>query len=198
MPARVIGRSGLFGIGSKASIIGAESFGQKLEAETRLVISTILANVGLPPALLSLNIQSAGAESYARQSIILLQSLLDDMHQTLSDAWNNSFWKVVQQLEGMPSPPLMRFERPRLLETVLEEQGRELRFKNDVEEVVMGIRPVEWLVQKCGAKEAADPQVLEDMIEQRRMKPQDGEQPSGDDLQTTKGTDEKAVNNKTL
>ena len=184
--------------GTKASIIGAESFGQKLEAETRLVISTILANVGLPPALLSLNIQSAGAESDARQSIILLQSILDDMQETMAAAWNNSFWKVVQQLEGMPTPPVMRFERPRLLETFLEQQGRELQFANDLNEVVMGIRPIEWLVQKCGAKEAADPEALEAMIEQRRAKPQDDEQPAGDDLQTTKGTDERATNNKSL
>lgn len=181
-----------------AKIIGAESFGQKMEAETRLVISTILANVGLPPALLSLNIQSAGAESYARQSIILLQSILDDMQATMADAWNNSFWKVVQQLEGLPSAPVMSFHRPRLLESFLEEQGRELRFNNDLNEVVAGIRPPQWLVQKCGAKEAADLQALEQMIEQRRMKSQEDEKPSGNDIENTKVTDQKATNNNTL
>lgn len=185
--------------GTKASIIGTESFGQKTEAESRLVISMILARIGLPPPLLSLNIQSAGAESYARQSIILLQSLLDDLQQTLADAWNNSFWRMIQILEGFPTAPKMSFHRPRLLETLMVEEGRELQFQNDMNEVVAGIRPLEWLVQKCGAKEAADPQALQAMIEQRRSKPQEDEQQSsGDKLENTKGTDEIASNNKSL
>ena len=71
--------------GTEVKIIGAESFGQRFSDETKLVISNILAAVGIPPALLHVTIQnSAGAESYARQSIIAMQTMIDEIQRSIA------------------------------------------------------------------------------------------------------------------
>jgi len=188
--------------GTEISIIGAESFGQRFADESRMVISQILSAVGLPPALLNVVIQSSvGTESYVRQSIIALMSQIDEMQRALAHAWNRSFWRVVQRMERMPEAPVMSFERPRLLEQSIEEQARDLRFQNDVREVVHGIRPVEWLAQRCGATDADDIEVLRKQIENARSmsEPQPLSTPDSATADSnTKVTDARASNNQEL
>ena len=92
--------------GTEVKIIGAESFGQRFADETRLVISNILAALGIPPALLHVTIQSsAGAESYARQSIIAMTTMIDEIQRSIASAWNKTFWPMVQKMERMPVTP---------------------------------------------------------------------------------------------
>jgi len=182
-------------------IIGSESFGQRFADETRLVIQNILAAVGIPPALLHVVTQaSGGAESWVRQSVISLQSMLDNIQEATATAWNQSFWKIVQRLEGMPVTPVMSFEKPRLLEQLQEEKGREARFNNDLKEVVFGIRDEEWLSQRCGATQTADPEALQEAIERARENPNDMQEISNEETNSnsqTKSTDERATNNTT-
>lgn len=185
--------------GTDIKIIGAESFGQRFADETKLVISNILAAVGIPPALLHVTIQSsAGAESYARQSIISMQTMLDEIQRSIASAWNKSFWPVVAMLEGMPETPVMGFEKPRLLEQSIEETARDLRFNNDLREVVYGIRPLEWLVQRVGATNADDIQALKQQVENAREGITQESTPMGDENKSdsnTKVTDERATKN---
>lgn len=189
--------------GVDIKIIGAESFGQRFADETRLVVSNILAAVGIPPALLHVQIQaSAGAESYARQSIIAMQTMIDEIQRSVATAWNKRFWQIVQRIEGMPVAPVMGFERPRLLEQSIEETARDLRWKNDFREVVAGIRPLEWLVQRVGATGADDIAALREMVENARASgmPQDDQSkpPEAKSDSQTKVTDERATKNKEL
>lgn len=189
-------------VGTEVKIIGAESFGQRFADETKLVISNILACVGIPPALLHVTIQnSAGAESYARQSIIAMQTMIDEIQRSISAAWNKSFWPMVARMEGMPTTPLMGFERPRLLEQTIEEAAREARRKNDVEEVVMGIRPMEWLAQRMGVSAIDDLDALGDYIDRLRMSAEIEDStvnPSNDASSNTKVTDQRATSNTSM
>ena len=179
--------------GSEVKIIGAESFGQRFADESRMVISQILSAVGLPPALLNVVIQSSvGTESYVRQSIIALMSQIDEIQRSLAHSWNSSFWKVVQRMERMPVAPTMGFEKPRLLEQQIEEQARDLRFRNDLREVVHGIRPIEWLAQRCGISEADDLDALQEQIENARSMSEPQDLSTSETMPTTKGTDERA------
>lgn len=184
--------------GCDVRIIGAESFGQRFADETRLVIQSILAAVGLPPALLHVVTQaSGGAESWVRQSVISLQSILDNIQDSVSTAWNQSFWRIVQQIEGLPVLPKMEFEAPRLLEMLQEEKAREAKRINDLWEVTAGIRPPEWLAQQCGADAVFDSSALNTFIEGQRMSPQDKDISAEETNKTgqTKYTDERASNN---
>lgn len=178
-------------------VIGGETLGVKVADETRLVVSMILAAVGIPPALLHVTITgSVGTESYARQSILVMQSMLDNIQDSVATAWNTSFWPLIQRLEGFPVTPVMSFEKCRLLEQQLEEQARALRWENDLTEVRYGIRPPEWLAQRCGADEAYDPDLLNEKIAEEPEAP-----PTPDAARaqsTTKGTDERATGNKEL
>jgi hypothetical protein len=181
--------------GSEVKIIGAESFGQRFADESRMVISQILSAVGLPPALLNVVIQSSvGTESYVRQSIIALMSQIDEIQRSLAHSWNSSFWKIVQRMERMPEAPIMGFEKPRLLEQQIEEQARDLRWKNDLREVVHGLRPIEWLALRCGVSEADDLQALQEQIDNARSMSEPQEL-STETMPTTKGTDERASGN---
>lgn len=182
--------------GSEVKIIGAESFGQRFADESRMVISQILSAVGLPPALLNVVIQSSvGTESYVRQSIIALMSQIDEIQRSLAHSWNSSFWRIVQRMERMPVAPVMGFEKPRLLEQQIEEQARDLRFKNDLREVVHGIRPVEWLAQRCGVSEADDLAALQEQIDNARSMSEPQELSTSETMPTTKATDERASGN---
>lgn len=187
--------------GVEVKIIGAESFGQRFADETRLVIQNILAAVGIPPALLHVVTQaSGGAESWVRQSVISLQSMLDNIQEATANAWNQSFWPIVQRIEGMPVAPVMSFEKPRLLEQLQEEKGREARFNNDLKEVVFGIRPAEWLAQRTGATGVDDPAALNEAIERARDNPNSMQDISNEETNSnsnTKTTDERASNNTT-
>lgn len=185
--------------GNEIKIIGAESFGQRFADESRMVISQILSAVGLPPALLNVVIQaSVGTESYVRQSVIALMSQIDEVQRNLAHAWNRSFWKVVQRIERMPELPKMSFERPRLLEQQIEEQARDAAFKNDLREVVYGIRPIEWLALRCGASSTDDLEALQEQVENQRALSEPQELSSSDSANTTKATDERATNNTNL
>jgi len=183
--------------GVEVKIIGGETLGVKVADETRLVVSMLLAAVGIPPALLHVTITgSVGTESYARQSILVMQSMLDNIQEATAAAWNTSFWRIVQRLEGMPVAPQMSFEKPRLLEQQIEEQARALRWENDLTEVRYGIRAPEWLAQRCGADEAYDPDLLADKIEEEPEAPATPDAARAES--TTKGTDERATGNKEL
>lgn len=188
-------------VGVDVKVIGGETLGIKVADETRLVVSMVLAAVGIPPALLHVVITgSVGTESYARQSILVMQSMLDNIQEATAAAWNTSFWPLVQRLEGLPVLPAMSFEKPRLLEQQIEEQARQLRWDNDVREVVAGIRPAEWLAQRCGADEPDDAAALDDFVERQRSQPEpQSDKPDAAKSQsTTKGTDATASNNKAL
>ena len=188
--------------GTEVKIIGAESFGQRFADETRLVISNILAALGIPPALLHVTIQSsAGAESYARQSIIAMQTMIDEIQRSIANAWNKTFWTMVQKIERMPITPVMGFEKPRLLEQSIEETARDLRFQNDLREVVFGIRPMEWLVQRVGATTTDDIAALRQQVARAREglsapSPNKGDENKADS--NTKITDERATKNVSL
>jgi hypothetical protein len=188
--------------GVEVKIIGAESFGQRFADETRLVVSNILAAVGIPPALLHVTIQSsAGAESYARQSVIAMQTMIDEEQRSLAAAWNKSFWPMVAAMEGWPEVPKMAFEKPRLLEQLQEEQARALRWENDEKEVVAGIRDEQWMVQRCGANDPADETKLKAYFDAKRkqLSQPDAKTPEGIKADsTTKVTDERATNNTSL
>lgn len=188
--------------GTEVKIIGAESFGQRFSDETKLVISNILAAVGIPPALLHVTIQnSAGAESYARQSIIAMQTMIDEIQRSIAAAWNKSFWPMVQRIEGMPTTPMMGFEKPRLLEQTIEEQAREARRNNDIEEVVMGIRPMEWLAQRMGVSEIDDLEALKEYVAKLREmadKQSPLKNPSNEASSNTKITDQRATGNTSI
>ncbi len=186
--------------GTEIKIIGAESFGQRFADETRLVISNILAALGIPPALLHVTIQSsAGAESYARQSIIAMQTMIDEIQRSIAAAWNKTFWPMVARMERMPITPIMGFEKPRLLEQSIEESARDLRFQNDLREVVFGIRPMEWLVQRVGASSVNDIAALKQQVEKARAEITNspagnkGDENKADS--NTKVTDERATKN---
>lgn len=187
--------------GCEIKIIGAESFGQRFADETRLVIQSILAAVGIPPALLHVVTQaSGGAESWVRQSVISLQSILDNIQLSLATAWNRSFWNIVQRLEGMPTTPVMEFEAPRLLEALQEEKARESQWNNDLREVLFGIRPPEWLAQRCESPEVFDPSALEQMISTARQSyspVKDSPSEQTNIAESSKYTDEKASGNAT-
>ncbi len=183
--------------GVDIKIIGAEGFGQKFESETRLLISTILSNVGIPPALLNVNIQSAGTESYARQSIICFQTQLGNMQDACAEAWNKSFWRTVQVLEGMPITPKMTFTRPRLLEELQEQKAREAKRVNDWWEVLKG-RDIEWFIQRLGANEEEfDINILRaEVIRAREQGTEDKiSNPETNAGASTKITDEQASSN---
>lgn len=187
--------------GVDVRVIGGETLGVKVADETRLVVSMILAAVGIPPALLHVVITgSVGTESYARQSILVMQSMLDNIQEATAAAWNTSFWPLIQQLEGLPALPVMAFDKPRLLEQQIEEQARQLRWDNDVREVVAGIRPAEWLAQRCGADEPDDPDALAEFVERQRSQPEP--EPNTPDAakskSITKGSDDAASNNKNI
>lgn len=183
--------------GVEVKIIGAESFGQKFESETRLLISTILSNTQIPPALLNVNIQSAGTESYARQSVICFTTLLNNLQDACAAAWNKSFWPLAQQLYGLRTTPKMTFERPRLLEQQQEEKAREAKRLNDWWEVVKG-RDIEWFVQRLGAKaEEFDLSILKEQVEREREQ-NVADEISNDETNanaSTKLTDEQATGN---
>lgn len=156
-------------VGVEAKILGADGFGVKYAEELRAVLSMILSSFSLPAALLNVVIQpSVGTESFVRQQVISLQSLISQQQDAIAQAWNTSFWRIVQQLEGFPVAPIMYFERPRLLEQLQEEQARELRFANDLREVTAGIRSPAWLAAQCDSEEIDDPDALDEFIEQQR------------------------------
>ncbi len=182
--------------GVEINIIGAESFGQKFEAETRLLISTILSSIGLPPALMHVNIQSAGTESYARQSILCLQTMLSTLQESLAKSWNQSFWPLVQQLYGMKTAPKMCFDKPRLLEQQQKEAARQAYEQNDWNEVLKG-RSLEWYILRRDASlDEYDITVLQQAIEQARIQPQSesNTNPNTNKKSTTKLTDESLSN----
>lgn len=185
--------------GVDIKIIGAESFGQRFADETRLVVSQILACVGIPPAILNVVIQgSGGAESYLRQSVISMQTLLNNIQESAASAWNQSFWPIVQRMENLPALPVCSFERPRLLEQEQEEHARELKHNNDWREAVKGVRSAKWFVQQCGADEADDIAALEDQIDKARQTGEFPEETSNPDTQkniSTKLTDQQATQN---
>lgn len=183
--------------GCEIKIIGAESFGQRFADESRMVVSQICSGIGVPASLLNVVIQSSGnTESFVRQQIISLMTVIEEVQRNLAHSWNQSFWKVVQRIERMPTAPIMGVEKPRLLEQQIEEQARDLRFKNDLREVVYGIRDLEWLVQRCGASEAADIAALQEQIDNARSLTEPQDLNSNDaEMSTTKATDEKASNN---
>mgnify|MGYP006908347501 FL=1 len=123
--------------------------------------------------------------------------MLDTVIEQVSQSWNSSFWRIIQRLERMPIAPVMTFERPRLLEQLMEEKGREAKWTNDVREVVAGIRPAEWLAIRCGANEIDDPTALNDYIDQQRQSPDQLEVKGNDSTNSnsqTKSTDERATN----
>lgn len=187
--------------GCEVKIIGAESFGQRFADETRLVIQSILAAVGIPPALLHVVTQaSGGAESWVRQSVISLQSILDNIQDGMASAWNTSFWRVVEAIENMPTTPRMEFEAPRLLEMLQEEQARQAKYQNDLTEVIAGIRPPEWLAQQCGADDAYDLNALTEYVERQRSNPQENKEFGSAETNKngqTKYTDQQASNKTT-
>ena len=191
----------LFGpVGVEVKIIGAEGFGARFTEETRLVLQNLCAAVGLPPALLHIVTQaSGGAESFVRQVIVSLQSILDNIQESNAAAWNNSFWPIVQAIEGLPVLPRMEFEAPRLLEMLQEEQARQAKYQNDLAEVVAGIRDPEWLAQQCGANEVYDMDALTEYIQQQRSRPEEVNKGLGSEETNkngqTKYTDAKASSN---
>jgi hypothetical protein len=185
--------------GTEIKIIGAESFGQRFADESRMVLSQICSGIGLPASLLNIVLQQSGnTESFVRQQVIALMSQIEEIQRSISHAWNRSFWKVVQRMERMPEAPSMSFEKSRLLEQTLEEQGRDLCFKNDFREVVHGIRPIAWLAQRCGASEPDDIRALTKQVENARTLSEPQELSSSDIDSTTKATDERATKNATM
>ncbi len=188
--------------GVEIKIIGAEAFGKRFSDEIKLIISNILAAIGIPPALLHVSIQSsAGAESYARQSIIAMQTLIDEIQRSIASAWNKSFWQMVQKMERLPVTPVMGFEKPRLLEQSIEETARDLRFNNDLREVTFGIRPIEWLVQRVGATSVDDINALKQQVVKARQEVSNSPAKKGDENKAdsnTKITDERATKNVSL
>lgn len=186
--------------GTDVKIIGSESFGVPFQQESTLVVSHILSCLGVPPALLHLQGQTGSTESFTRQTVLALQQILTSLQTMVVNAWNRSFWKVVQQLEGMPVTPKMSLAPPRLLEELLEQRARAMRFNNDKREVVMGLRPAAWLSQRVGiVGEPDDPKALQEQIEKAREEgDQDLDDRSGDADNQTKGTDERASSNNSM
>ena len=95
----------------------------------------------------------------------------------------------------------MGFEKPRLLEQSIEETARDLRFNNDLREVVFGIRPMEWLVQRVGASNVDDIQALKAQVEKARAVITNSPSSKGDENKAdsnTKITDERATSNVSL
>lgn len=177
--------------GCEVKIIGAEAYGVKFQLEVQQILQNYLAGVGLPPALLSLVTQAnAGTESFLRQQILCLQSMLYSQQDAIATAWNSSFWKLVQVLEGMPVPPQVEFEAPRLLEEIQEQAARKARWENDLQECKAKIRPPEWLAQQVGADSIYDLEGLTEFIESAENK---DTVISADNR--TKATDERATNN---
>lgn len=184
--------------GCEIKIIGAESYGVKFQLEVQQILQNFLAGVGLPPALLSLVTQSsAGTESWLRQVILCLQTMIFSQQDAIATAWNSSFWKLVQQLEGMPVAPQMEFESARLLEMLQEEQARAAKWTNDLQECRAKIRPPQWLAQQCGADSAYDLAGLEEFIESAEETKDIGSEATNKSS-LTKGTDERATNNKQM
>lgn len=188
--------------GTEVKIIGAESFGQRFADESRMVLSQICSGIGLPASLLNIVLQQSGnTESFVRQQVIALMSQIEEIQRSIAHAWNRSFWKVVAAMERMPETPIMSFEKSRLLEQSMEEQGRDLCFKNDLREVVYGIRPIEWLASRCGVSEPDDMEALQAQIDNARAmtEPQDLNTPDANKVDsTTKATDTRATNNQTI
>jgi hypothetical protein len=185
--------------GAEIKIIGAESFGQRFADESRMVLSQICSGIGLPASLLNIVLQQSGnTESFVRQQVIALMSQIEEIQRSISHAWNRSFWKVVQRMERMPEAPSMSFEKSRLLEQGLEETGRDLCFKNDLREVVYGIRPIEWLASRCGVSEPADLAALQSQIDNARSMSEPQDLSSSDAESRTKATDERASSNTSM
>jgi len=179
-------------------IIGAEGWGIKFAEETRLQLQAIMASAGLPPALLHITTQAPGAESYLRQVIVSLQSQLVAQQNAIAAAWNKSFWPLVAKIERLKTVPVMAFQKPRLLEQLIEEEAREKKFENDKREVQHGIRSPEWLSQQCGQAKPFDPKLLkqkstEDTEEKEGTMPNSIKASS-----TTKVTDIRATKNTEL
>ena len=96
---------------------------------------------------------------------------------------------------------MMGFEKPRLLEQTIEEQAREARRNNDIEEVVMGIRPMEWLAQRIGVSEIDDLEALKEYVRRLRAiadQTATPKNPSNDADSNTKVTDQRATGNTSI
>jgi hypothetical protein len=190
-----------FPAGVDIKVIGAETF-TPFEKELWSLKEMICAGFNLPPLLLNiLTTSGQGSESVGRQIIIQLQTVLSNIQESLSSAWNSSFWPLVAALEGLPVTPRMEFEFNRLLEQLTEERGRAAQFQQDALEVAFGLREDEWLPQQCGATSGiVNHQAFDRMIEAVRASyapKQDSGNPETNKNSNTKVTDEQATNRTT-
>jgi hypothetical protein len=155
-------------LGCDIKVIGSETF-TPFEKELWSLKEMLCAGFTLPPLLLNiLTTSGQGSESVGRQVVIQLQTILSDIQESNAAAWNSSFWPLVAKLEGMPVVPVMEFQFNRLLEQLVEEEGRAAQFAQDALEVAWGIREDEWLAQQCGATGIVDPTAFNQMVDALR------------------------------
>lgn len=185
--------------GTEVKIIGADGFGVRYSEELRAIISMILSSFQLPAALLNVVITpSVGTESFVRQQVISLMSLISQQQDGVAQAWNSTFWPLVSRLEGLPAVPVMAFERPRLLDRQIEAQAEALEFQNALQQCVAGIRSPVWFAAQCSAEEIHDPAALTEFIDKAREAASAPQAPPPDDVKGSKATDEKATGNKAI
>jgi len=175
--------------GLKASIIGAEGSALRWKDETNLIVSNILAPTGIPSSLLNFNVGGV-TESYSRQQVLVMTAIIRNLQRIKAQAYTRKLMPIVSAVYGLPEIKRLRFEPPRLLEQLQEEQAREQRRATDWLDAVDGLISPESFALRQGVSNVADLKTLQERIEQDRSQPTSGQE-SSDELANTKGTDQK-------
>lgn len=183
--------------GLKASIIGAEGSALRWKDETNLVVSNILAPTGIPSSLLNYNVGGV-TESYSRQQVLVMTAIIRNLQRLKAQAYTRKLMPILSAVYGLPEIKRLKFEPPRLLEQLQEEQAREQRRATDWMDAVDGLISPESFALRQGVSNVADLENLRERIEQARTTQSETDKESPDDLGNTKGTDQSLSTSKAI
>lgn len=175
--------------GIKATIVGAEGSALRWKDETNLVVSNILAPTGIPSSLLNFNVGGV-TESYSRQQVLVMTAIIRNLQRTKAASYVRKLMPILSAVYGFPPIRRLRFEPPRLLEQLQEEQARQQKRETDWLDAVDGLISPESFAMRQGISNVAEIETLHERIEQARTQPSSG-QDNLDELANTKGTDQK-------